>query len=320
MSSEGERVETPPSIEMSFSSVIGPVLYKKQIPDDLADRMVDQVFDFYIPAAMFKGITRSSISSSLIGMDVYPSGTPLTYIAVHQGVVELDEVPNYFRCINSYDGDFALSAQDRRAVSSTQITGVQLLIQVVPRFGRYEGGKQFDIKSKSSKTTAHGFVFIFGQPVVGEPVCIRMNDLYGLGLETKVLQSDEHWLRFGLTGEAMSCYKLGDFQDDGLPSSEWLFARLKKNCLYLDTDCNRYELAMAANGQSLRLCKMHYPLISVARTKADATPTREPVKDTCEEGISWLDVKWSETGITVNGTEYGPFLSYFWAKRKRGIP
>lgn len=310
-----------PGRDILLDDVIGTVRYKNPIPENLIDKMVGHVFDFFIPITLFHNLSKSTISNGLIGVNVYPFQTPLTSIVMHQGVIgESDDGDTvYFRCVNEYDHEWCVVGQDRHPAKVTQVVGIEVVFSVVERFSRYEGAKQFNVRSHGSKTAVHGIAFIFAQPLTVEPETLRMKDLYGLGLEDHVIGDDEHWLRFGLTGEAMNSYKLLEFVDDGLPRTQWLSMKLRKSSVYFDTQTDRYELSLTRNAQSIRFCRLKHPLQCIAKVKADGTPVSDSAKEVCEENIVWKDVQWQDNGVTIRDIFYGPFLCYFWGRRKRPI-
>ena len=321
MSEEGEPRPADQSSSIAFDDVIGTVRYKRPIPDTLVDKMVGHVFDFFIPITTFQTIARNTVSTNLVGVNVYPFQTPLTSIVFHQGVVVEgdDGEVSYWRVFNEYDDEWNMYNQVREPCKMAQVVGVEVVFRVIEKYARYEGAKQYNVRSHGSKIAANGIVFVFAQPVAIEPEMIRMKDLYGLGLEDELIGDDEHWLRFGLTGEAMNSYNRLEFVDDGLPRTQWLSMKLRKASVYFDTETDRYELALTRNAQSIVFSRLKQPLQCAAKVKMDGTPVVDTAKEVCQENIVWKDVQWDETGVTIRGEFYGPLLCYFWGRRKRPI-
>lgn len=202
------------------------------------------------------------------------------------------------------------------------VAAIQLILAIVPPPGRYQGSTQYGVKSRASNkkdTCQFGLVFIFGQPLSEMPKdAMKMKMLQFTGLEKEIIR-DEGWLRFSLTGEPISSFRMRDFVDDGVKNSEWLTVKLAKKCVYFDTEADRYEFSMAQNGHSLKLSKLKKPAVTIGRMKQDGTPIRDANKETLAEDIVSCELIWDECGVTIRGERYGDFLGYFWVKRKRVV-
>jgi hypothetical protein len=195
--------------------------------------------------------------------------------------------------------------------------GIELYITFTPKLPRFEASKQWDIRSKAMRSEAVGLAVVFGQPAFQKYDTFKLKDLCSLDFERDMVDEPVQWLRFSLTGEAANSYDVHAFLDDGLPCGQWLGMKLHRQCVFLDTVNERYELSMALNGQSLRFSKLKAPIQGIAHLTGDGTPAKEVKKDVLHDHLQWIDIVWDDTRVTVSGERYAPILCFFWCKRKR---
>lgn len=315
-------------IELDFDSVLGPFQYVDPIGEEIATLLVNQVIHIYIPISHFQFLSSSSRNCNLIGTNVYPYNSILPLVAVHQGVIFVDKQngdQNNFggaRRVNIFNKDWELTREDRRVLKingNQTIQGVDLILKVTEKIVKFEGTKQYEFKTRTSaKSPFNGLAVIFGQATHLEPETYDISQIAHMPKLINNSANDHHWLRFGLTGEAMDSYDLVDFIDEGRPSDKWLCFQLRKSSLYLDTDIERYELS-STNGILFRLCKLKKPYICIAQMRSDGTPVKETKRTLIKDQISWENIVWHEKGVTVDDFLVDPILSYFWARRRRGI-
>lgn len=326
--SEKEKIEDDSDIELDFESVFGPFLYADPLGEETASMLVNQVIHFFIPISHFSFLSSSSRNCNLAGTNVYPYNSSLPLIAVHQGVIFLDKQNgdqnnfNGARRVNIYKKDWELAREERRKLKITgnqTIKGVDLIIRVTEKLSKFEGTRQYEFKTRTSaKSPFYGLAVIFGQATSVEPEAYDISQIVHIPALLNCEINDHHWMRFGLTGEAMDSYKLVDFIDEGRPSDKWLCYQLRKSCLYLDTLSERFELS-SLNGILFRLCKMKKPYICIAQMRSDGTPVKEFKRTMIRDSVNWEDIIWNEEGVTVLDFEVKPVLSFFWARRRRSI-
>jgi hypothetical protein len=309
-------------IDISYDSVLGPILYRKPIAEHFAERLIGQTVHFFIPITEFDSATLEN-PPSIFGTNVYSSNSPLHVIAVHQGVLTVrssDDPPtSYSKCLNIFSENWALLRPERRVIRGAipEPFGLELYITFTPKLTRFEGSKQFDIKSKSTRSEMVGLAVIFGQPAFQRYETFKLKDLCSLDFERDLVDEPVQWLRFSLTGEAANSYDVHAFLDDGLPLWQWLGMKLHRQCVFLETVNERYELSMALNGQSLRFSRLKPPLQCISHLTGDGTPAKEVKKEVLHDHLQWVDIMWDDSGITVRDLRYAPVLCYFWCKRKR---
>lgn len=327
--------------ELNLPNVIGPVLYSHTIPDKLGSMYVNDFIRFFIPIDSFKSSAETH-PSNMFGTDVYPIGSPLPAVCVHQGIIiKVSSKPEESflgaRVLNVFDDDYNLKRSERIELKNVtdHVVGVDLIIQIIDLRSNYEGTKKYEFKTKSSNSiSSYGIAVIFGQTVYSSQVS-QPNSIYESPFDMDLLSilktseakenlqffDDRKWLRFSLTGEPAYCYDVLDFCDEGLPSHQWISQRLRTSTLYFDTNTDRYEIAMTQNGDKfiLKMARLNQPILSLSQIRSDGTPIRQASKTIIYEQIEWENIIFGEQGITVNEQLIEPVMCYFWAKRKRPL-
>ena len=289
--------KVPSKIELNLQNVIGPALYTHTLPDKLGSMYVNEYIRFFIPIDAFKSSTETH-PSTMFGTNVYPIGSPLPAICVHQGVIiKISSKPEDSflgaRVLNIFDDDYNLVRSERIELKnvSDRVIGVDVVVQVTDIRSNFEGTKQYDVKTKNSTSfSSYGIAMIFGQTVYFSQVS-QPNNIYDTSFDMDLLNilktpeakeslpflEDRKWCRFGLTGEPAYCYDVLDFCDEGLPFQQWTSQRLRASTLYIDTTTDRYEIAMMLNGDKiiLKMAKLNQPVLSLAQIRSDGTPIRQ---------------------------------------------
>lgn len=306
--------------DVLLSNVYGPFLYTDPIQFEYLPMMIDNTFRFFIPRTSLPSSTSSLNlqSATMFGNNIYQYNSSMPMILHHQGI-------RYFkkgnergsRLLNIYDENYDLVRCMRKEINVEDAIGFEIIFKVIDKVN-FVGSEQFGVKTKSSgKRTACGFAIIFGQPIFEQIPLFKLNLI--LGIEDKTNDESEgfggHWLKFGLTGEASNSYDVNDFVDDGLPVSEWLFNKLKKGSVYLDTDMERFELSLNED-YTLKLSKLN-ELISLRSIENELTPIKDSKKKVLENSVAFNRICWNEIGLKIDNKQYGQFLNYFWCKRKK---
>jgi hypothetical protein len=95
-------------IDISYDSVLGPIVYRKPIPDHFVQHLIGQTVQFFIPTSEFDRSTSEALPS-IFGTNVYSSNSPLHVIALHQGILidrsSDDARTSYYRCLNVFAED-----------------------------------------------------------------------------------------------------------------------------------------------------------------------------------------------------------------------
>lgn len=310
------------SLEILLKNVYGPFLYTEPIPLDHLSMMVDNVFRFFVPRTSLPSSTSSLNlqSTTMFGSNIYQYNSPLPMILHHQGI-------RYFkkgkergaRLLNIYDENHNLIRCMRKETNVENAIGFEIIFKVIEKIN-FAGSEQFGVKTKSSgKRTASGLVIVFGQPIFEQISLFNLDLIFGI--EDSKKNADDgfggHWLRFGLTGEAAKSYDVNDFIDDGLPVEEWLYNRLRKASVYLDTEKERYELSLNEN-DTLKFARIKEP-IPLKTIENELTPIKDSKKEVLENDVAFNKMCWNDIGIKINGKQYGQFLNYFWCKRKKEL-
>lgn len=309
-------------IDLHYDNVLGPILYKRPIPDYFAEHLIGQTVLFFIPISEFSPSSLDTLPS-ITGTNVYSYTSSLPVMAIHQGLILLkpkDLPPNsYSKILNVFSPSWSLVRQDRRSVrvGPQPPVGIELLITFTPKRSPFESSRQFGIKSKTSRAEVVGMALIFGQPTLQRYDTFSLKDLCSMDFASDLIDEPLQWLRFSLTGEPANSYDIQAFLDDGLPWGQWLGMKLHRQCVYLDTITERYELSMALNGQSMRFARLKPPLQCISHLTGNGTPAKEAKKEVICDHLQWEDIVWEQEGIVVRDVRYGPILNYFWCKRKR---
>jgi hypothetical protein len=223
--------------------------------------------------------------------------------------------------VNVFDEHWSLIRSERFAVKTGKaVAGIELVVTFTEKVVRFEGARQFDVRSRASRTEMVGLAVVFGQPLFVLPDTFRLKDLCCVDFEHDLVDEPMHWLVIGLTGEAICAYDLADFRDDGLCFSQWLGIRLRRICYYFDTENGeRYELSLTQKGQALKWTRLKHPLLAMPLLAAEGAPAKETRRDVLEERFAWEEVVWSDDCVLVRGIKYGPIVGYFTVKRKRPL-
>lgn len=93
-----------------------------------------------------------------------------------------------------------------------------------------------------------------------------------------------------------------------IETSRMTSARLQKECIYMETGFERYELVQedAADGKRLtyRLSRVLQPqLLDQAALCAQTRPLAANLVDVVHENLKWRQVKWSPTGVDILGLQ-----------------
>lgn len=130
-----------------------------------------------------------------------------------------------------------------------------------------------------------------------------------LNLERRQRFIQEVTMQYNLCNEPWLKYSVSSVADRGLKLSQWTSARLKKEVLYVETHCRRYELAdldpeaeaSSAATFQFSLCKQALPLVDL---KNAGLPLPADHVEVLTTGLAWEDVKWGPAGVTVGGKLY----------------
>jgi hypothetical protein len=310
----------PDVIDLTFDRVLGPIQWRKPISDAIAEHLVGQVVQFFIPFDAF--FYANLATSNLFGSNVYTTSSSFPRIALHQGIIafrgEGDDTAQFRRCINVFDDAWNVVRQIQHPVKLNQnCVGIELIVKITPRLTKFEATTQFDIKSKATRSEVFGIAVICGQPITHQYQTFQVGDLTALNFSRPAQPEPEDWLRFSLTGEPVAMYRRTDFFDDRLPLNDWFVMKMHTYALYLDTDIERFELSLTSRGVEFRLARALEPIGSLAFLCS--TPLKELQKIVIEDHIDLSEIIWGDESLTVRDTVCGPIFGYFWGKRKKRV-
>jgi len=316
---------------LTFDSVIGPILYTQVISDSIIPFMANNIFEFFIPLEEIKKVLLNIKNYTLIGNNVYQSNSSLVAVCLHMGIIiatpakDNSIIFSGSRFVNVFDHSWQVNSSKRTEVASREdkpIVGATLLACVTQELNKFEAQKSYEIKSRASnKCSAHGFAIIYGEPCYSKPVCIDSSALECLlyAPPETILESESRWMRFGFSGEPMRIYNLLDFTDKDQPVSNWVSQKFKHSSLYLDTDECRFELTAISQGKFYRFSVLSESSPTLFQIKSDGSPIKDEKKKILLDSIEWHNIIWGIDSVTINGQLFGPLKSVFWAKRKRSF-
>ncbi|KAL4425450.1 hypothetical protein ABPG75_009466 [Micractinium tetrahymenae] len=134
-------------------------------------------------------------------------------------------------------------------------------------------------------------------------------------------QVQEVTVMFNLVNEPWPKYSLHAVADRGLRPHEWTSARLKASVLYLESHKERFELAhlppaAAAGGNEpdgeagapppaeryrFSRCRRALPAAAMLRL---GVPLPAAEREVLQDDLSWEDIEWGPTGVSVRGQLY----------------
>ena len=316
-------------IDIEFDNVLGPFIYSAQIPESSIPFLFNRTIQLFVPIKALADEYMKVRSHILTGNNIYPIQTSLISIIFHMGVLYPTRssgssvVFDGSRVVNVFDEKFGLIQQERAFVPAPKkeplFAGVSAIVKLIEAVPKFEGGKSFEIKSKSSKNPGNGIAFIYGEPVYSVPsevIDISAIECVAYSSGTQYNLEDTRWLRFSLSNEPMPAYDIRNFIDYDRPLEAWLTQRFRKLSLIFELSDGRYEIIAIQGGSLFRLSKIKANT-TLASIKSDGTPLKEDKKETIADNIDWTDILWSDTSVTINDVEYGPILGALWVKRKR---
>ena len=332
ISEQAEETSDEPFIpSLVLKNVLGPFIFTTQIPDQCLQSLALKNVEIFLPIKRIQDDLRRLKNLIITGNNIYTVQSSLTAMLLHQGALYQKESQNGTfvvggnKVFNIYDEKYNLLEQDAEELvpkKDTTFAGFNMILTVIPEVLKFDSVKNFEIKSRSSKTPGYGLLFVYAEPTIEQPQdCLDISALECIDYVASPEYSceDTRWCRFSLSNEPVLVYDLRNFIDYDKPYEQWLTTRLKKASLYFDTNDTRYELSSTASGKKFKLCQLTSNAPNLAGIRSEGTPIKESLKKVIADLINWNDIIWSETSVTINGTEYGPITGVLWIKRKRFI-
>ncbi|CAG9462020.1 unnamed protein product [Pedinophyceae sp. YPF-701] len=125
-------------------------------------------------------------------------------------------------------------------------------------------------------------------------------------IERRQRMVPEVGLQFNLCNEPWLKYSPGVVADRGLKPSTWTCARLTRECLYLETHRQRFELSHAQAGEEqdrFRLSRMNKAQPFSSMVKA-GIPAPASDKVMLHDALHWEELHWGQEGLQVKDKLY----------------
>lgn len=271
-------------------------------------KLNDGVLDVSIPAEAASSANTRLRSRHLWGTDVYTADSDLVAVLTHVGYYRPSgTVPPNLETVHAV---VRAAPHPEEGYPSTSRNGIRSR-----SWGSVRDGCGFVVVSARAVTTSGAEIELTNTskqkvsptffPIEKEHVIQTRNTTSSAAGKKGLIR--EVTIQYNLCNEPWMKYSISLIADQGFKRSQWTCARLRRDVLYLETHCKRYELSRVSNksGDEDRfrwaLSKKPLPLDV---TREVGVPLPKTHVDTSIDDLSWDEIQWGANSVCVRGKTY----------------